>query len=71
LKEALKKKQEMENHLANITWILKFINTQETHFMRDYCFFKIKYDGRNAGKMETQYCRAYVHERWQTKGGKV
>ena len=33
LKEALKK-QEMENHLANITWILNFIRIQEIHFVR-------------------------------------
>jgi len=38
LKEALKK-QEMENRLVKITWILNFLDMQDTHFMRHYWFF--------------------------------
>jgi len=33
----------MENHWVKITWILNYINMQESHFMRENCFFNIIY----------------------------
>jgi len=33
----------MENHWAQITWIINYINMQEIHFVGDYCFFFFYY----------------------------
>ena len=33
------RQQKMENHWAKVTWILNYINMQESHFMEYYCFF--------------------------------
>ena len=37
------RQQKMENHWVKVTWILIYINMQESHFMGYYCFFLIPF----------------------------